>query len=156
MKIESKTVHGGDRRRLTGGSVPVTTPIYTAASYAYDSMEQLDRVFALEEKGQSYGRYDNPTRGALEELVQELESGAGAIASAAGMIAIHAALLAALMDRPKRVLAANMMYGATTSMLMNIFGPMGVETTQADPCDLAAFEAALTEAKPGAVVTETI
>ncbi len=47
------------------------------------------------------------------------------------------AVLAALMDRPKRVVAANMMYGATTSMLMNIFGPMGVETAHVDPCDLA-------------------
>lgn len=156
MKIESKTVHGGDRRKMTGDFVPVTTPIYTAASYAYDSMEQLDRVFGLEEKGASYGRYDNPTRGALEDLVQELESGAGAIACASGMIAIHTALLAALMDRPKRVLAANMMYGATTSMLMNVFGPMGVETEQVDPCDLNAFEAALAETKPGAVILETI
>jgi len=156
MKIESKTVHGGDRRKLTGDFVPVTTPIYTAASYAYDSMEQLDRVFGLEEKGPSYGRYDNPTRSALESLVQDLESGAGAIACASGMIAIHTAMLAALMDRPKRVLAANMMYGATTSMLMNIFGPMGVETDQIDACDLAAFEAALAETKPGAVILETI
>ena len=47
MKIESKTVHGGDRRKRASDFVPVTTPIYTAASYAYDSMEQLDRVFAL-------------------------------------------------------------------------------------------------------------
>ena len=45
-----------------------------------------------------------------------------------------------------------MMYGATTSMLMNIFGPMGVETAQVDACDLAAFEAALAEDKPGAVI----
>lgn len=155
MRIESKTVHWGDRKR-TGGFVPVTTPIYTAASYAYDSMEQLDRVFDLQEIGPSYARYDNPTRNALEEVMRELESGAGAIACASGMIAIHTALLAALLDRPKRVLAANMMYGATTAMLMKIFDPLGVETTQVDPCDLDAFEAALKESKPGAVIVETI
>jgi cystathionine beta-lyase/cystathionine gamma-synthase len=155
MKIESKTVHWGDRRK-GGDFTPVTTPIYTAASYVYESMEQLDRIFNLEEKGPSYARYDNPTRTALEELIRELESGAGAIACSSGMAGIHMAVLAALMDRPKRVLAANMMYGATTSMLMNIFGPMGVETAQADPCDLAAFEAALVEEKTGAVVVESI
>jgi len=105
LKIESKTVHWGDRKR-TGGFVPVTTPIYTAASYAYDSMEQLDRIFDLQEAGPSYARYDNPTRNALEEVMRELESGTGAIACASGMIAIHTALLAALLDRPKRVLAA--------------------------------------------------
>jgi cystathionine beta-lyase/cystathionine gamma-synthase len=155
MKIESKTVHWGDRRK-TGGFTPVTTPIYTAASYVYESMDQLDRVFGLEESGPSYARYDNPTRSALEELVRELESGAGAIACASGMAGIHMAVLAVLMDRPKRVVAANMMYGATTSMLMNIFGPMGVETAQVDPCDLTAFEAALKEEKPGAVIVESI
>jgi cystathionine gamma-synthase/methionine-gamma-lyase len=72
------------------------------------------------------------------------------------MAGIHIALLAALMDRPKRVIAANMMYGATTSMLMNVFGPMGVDTTHVDACDLTAFEAALTEEKTGAVILETI
>jgi cystathionine gamma-synthase/methionine-gamma-lyase len=92
----------------------------------------------------------------LEELVRELENGAGAIACASGMAGIHLAVLAALMDRPKRVVAANMMYGATTSMLMNIFGPMGVDTAQVDPCDLKAFEATLAEEKTGAVVIETI
>jgi cystathionine gamma-synthase/methionine-gamma-lyase len=155
MKIESKTVHWGDRRK-SGSFIPVTTPIYTAASYAYESMEHLDRVFALEEPGPSYARYDNPTRSALEELVRELESGAGAIACASGMIAIHTALLAVLMDRRKHVVAANMMYGATTALLMNVLGPMGVETTQVDVCDLAAVEAALAESKPGAMIMETV
>jgi cystathionine beta-lyase/cystathionine gamma-synthase len=155
MKIESKTVHSGDRRK-SGAFTPVTTPIYTAASYVYDSMDQLDRVFAMEESGPSYSRYDNPTRTALEELMRELESGAGAVACASGMSAIHLALLSALMDRPKRVIAADLMYGATTAMLMNIFGAIGVETTQVDICDLAAFEAALTETKPGAVIMETV
>lgn len=155
MKIESKTVHHGDRQK-PGTYIPVTTPIYTAASYVYDSMDQLERVFDLQEQGPSYARYDNPTRNALEEVMRELESGAGAIACASGMSAIHLSVLAALLDRPKRVLAANMMYGATTSMLMKIFDPLGIETTQVDPCDLAAFEAALIASKPGAVITETI
>ncbi|MEO8099508.1 MAG: aminotransferase class I/II-fold pyridoxal phosphate-dependent enzyme [Acidobacteriota bacterium] len=155
MKIESKAVHWGDRKK-PGAYIPVTTPIYTASSYAYDSMEQLDRVFEMQEEGPSYARYDNPTRSALEEVMRELESGAGAIACASGMAAIHTAVLAALLDRPKRVLAANMMYGATTALLMKIFDPMGVETTQVDPCDLPAFEAALTEVKFGAVIVETI
>jgi cystathionine beta-lyase/cystathionine gamma-synthase len=155
MKRESKTVHWGDRVK-PGSFIPVTTPLYTAASYVYDSMERLDRVFNLEESGPSYARYDNPTRSALEELMRELEGGAGAIACASGMIGIHTAVLAALLDRPKRVLAADMMYGATTAMLMNVFGGLGVETTHADPCDPAAFEAALAGTKPGAVLVETI
>lgn len=155
MKPESKTVHFADRKK-SGDFIPVTTPIYTASSYAYESMDQLDRVFALEEAGPSYARYDNPTRTAVEELVRELEGGAGAIACASGMSAIHLGLLAALVDRPKRVVAADMLYGATTSMLMNIFGALGFETQFVDMCDTAAVERAVTGSKTGVVVMETI
>jgi len=155
MKIESKAVHFADRRKA-GNFVPVTMPIYTASSYAYESMDQLDRVFDMAEEGPSYARYDNPTRNALEELVNELEGGAGAIACASGMSAIHLGLLAALADRPKRVVAGNVLYGATTGMLMNIFGSLGVETDLVDICDLAWVERAVNEEKTGAVIMETI
>ncbi len=155
MKRESKLIHTGDRKKA-GNFVPVTTPIYTAASYFYDSMDQLDRVLGKEEAGPCYARYDNPTTGALEELVAELESAHGAIATSSGMAAVHLGLLAALIDRPRRVVAAHVIYGATSSMLMNIFAPLGVDTTFADACDPAAFEKAVIDTKPGAILIETI
>jgi len=49
-----------------------------------------------------------------------------------------------------------MLYGATTGLLMNVLGPMGVETTHVDVCDLAAVQAALAESKPGAMIMETV
>lgn len=156
MKPESKTVHWGDRRRKSGDYIPVTTPIYTATSYFYDSMDQLDKVFAREQDGPSYTRYDNPTRVALEELVRELENGAGAVACASGMAALYLSVLAALMDRPRRVIAADALYGTTTSMLMSVLGPIGVETSFVNICDLNAVEAAIAETKPGAIVMETV
>jgi cystathionine beta-lyase/cystathionine gamma-synthase len=155
MKFESKTVHAGDRKKA-GNYIPVTTPIYTASSYAYESMAQLDRVFGREEPGPSYTRYDNPTVSALQDLVNELEGGYGTLACSSGMMALHLSILAALVDRPKRVVAGHVLYGATTNMLMNVFGALGVETTFADASDLPAFEAAIAETKPGAVVVESI
>lgn len=155
MKFESKAVHFAERKR-GNGCVPSTTPIHTATTYVYDSMDALDRIFGGEEEGQSYGRYTNPTRDALADLVNELESGSGAIACASGMSALHLGILAALLDRPKQVVAANALYGATTNLLMSVFGPMGVETSFADICDLAAFEETVNETNPGAVVMETI
>ncbi|MBV8844340.1 MAG: PLP-dependent transferase [Bryobacterales bacterium] len=156
MKLETKTVHWGDRRRKTGGFTPVTTPIYTASTYLYDNVEQLDRVLGREEEGASYGRYDNPTRAALEELMRELEGGAGAVATSSGMAALHLATMAALVDRPKRILAADALYGSTTNMLASIFGSIGVETSFADICNAAAMEAAVAETKPAAIVMETV
>jgi cystathionine beta-lyase/cystathionine gamma-synthase len=160
MKRESKTVHWGDRRRSASGVnpnfTPVSTPIYTATSYSYDSMETLDSVFAREVEGPSYTRYGNPTIDALEELLRELESGAFCAACSSGMAALHLALLAALLDRPRHVLAADAIYGSTASMLMSILGPIGVETTFVDICDLAAVQAAVDETKPGVILMETV
>jgi cystathionine gamma-synthase/methionine-gamma-lyase len=155
MKFETKAVHFADRKR-GAGCVPTTTPIHTASSYVYDSMDTLDRILGSEEEGQSYGRFDNPTRNALADLVNELEGGSGAIACASGMSALHLGVLAAILDRPKRIVAADALFGATTKLLMSVFAPMGVETTFIDVCDLAAFEEAVADTKPGAVIIETI
>ena len=155
MQIHSKAVHAGDRRKL-GPHVPITTPIYTASSYFYESMEQLDRIFGQEEQGPCYARYDNPSAAALEELVTALEGGHGALACASGMAAIHMAILAALADRRKSVVAANATYGATVSLLMNVLEPMGIAVRFVDVCDLDALRAAVAEARPGCIVMETI
>jgi cystathionine beta-lyase/cystathionine gamma-synthase len=155
LQIHSKAVHAGDRKKL-GPHVPSVTPIYTASSYVYDKMEQLDRIFAQEETGPCYARYDNPSAAALEELVTSLEGGHGALATSSGMAAMHVAMLAALADRRKSVVAANATYGATVSLLMNVLDPMGVAVRFTDVCDLDGLRKTVAEAKPGCIVMETI
>ena len=155
MKIHTKVVHAGDRKK-PGPHIPVTTPIHTASSYFYESMEQLDRVFGQEEKGFSYARYENPSNTALEELVAALECGQGALACASGMAAIHMALVTALADRHKSVLAANALYGATVSLLLQVMEPSGAAIRFVDVCDLDALRDAVAEARPGCILIETI
>ncbi|HWB86984.1 MAG TPA: PLP-dependent aspartate aminotransferase family protein [Bryobacteraceae bacterium] len=155
MKINTKAVHAGDRKK-PGPYIPVTTPIHTASSYFYESMEQLDRIFAQEEEGYCYARYDNPSAAALEELVTSLENGHGALACGSGMAAVQMAVVTALADRRKSVLAANALYGATISLLLNVLEPTGVEVRFVDICDLDAVRAAVKESKPGCILIETI
>jgi len=155
VKIQTKAVHAGDRKK-TGRHVPVTTPIYTASSYFYESMEELDRVFGREEPGYCYARYDSPTNAALEELAASLESGHGALACGSGMAAIHMALLSALADRRKSIVAANALYGATVSLLLNVMEASGVAVHFTDVWNLDAFRAAVEAQKPGCVLIETI
>jgi len=155
VKLNTKAVHAGDRKK-GGAHVPATTPIYTASSYFYETMEELDRVFGREDPGYCYARYENPTNAALEELAATLESGHGALACGSGMAAIHMALLAALADRRRSVLAANALYGATVSLLMNVMEPSGVSVRFTDVCDLDGFRQAVEETKPGCVLVETI
>src|SRR6185312_14323345 len=151
LKIHTKAVHAGDRKKL-GAHVPVTTPIYTASAYSYDSMEQLDRIFGQEEEGPCYARYDNPSAAALEEAVCALEGGRGALVCSSGMAALHVAVMTALTDRRRTVVAANSMYGATTSMLMNVFEPGGVDVRFADVCNLDSLRTAVAEAEPGCIL----
>ena len=155
MKIETQAVHAGDRKK-PGPPVPVTTPIHTASSYFYDSMEQLDRVMGRTEPGYSYARYDNPTNAALEELMTALESGHGALACASGMAAVQMAVATALADRRKSVVAADALYGATISLLTKVLEPAGVAVRFADVWDLDALRAAVEEARPGCILVETI
>ena len=140
MKIHTKAVHAGDRKK-PGPHIPVTTPIHLSSSYFYESMEHLDRIFGQEEQGYCYARYDNPSAAALEELMCALESGAGALACASGMAAIHTAIHTALADRRRSIVAADALYGATFGLLMNVFEPSGVAVRFADVCDLDVLRA---------------
>jgi cystathionine gamma-synthase/methionine-gamma-lyase len=159
MKIETKAVHKGDRKRnpgAPGAFVPSSTPIYTATTYVYEETAKLDRVLGREESGPSYGRYENPTRAGLEELLNELEGGATAQLCSSGMAALHLALLGALMDRRKSVLSANAIYGSTATLLQQAFESLGVEVNFVDICDLVAVEQKIAETKPGCILMETI
>jgi len=155
VKIHTRAVHAGDRKK-PAPAIPVTTPIYSAASYFYETTEELDRVFAREQPGYCYARYENPTNVALEELVAALEGGHGALACASGMAALHMAVLTALADRPKRVLASTALYGATFNLLMQVLEPLGVACAFVDVCDLEAVAAAVKRDRPGCLLVETI
>ena len=155
LRIHTRAVHAGDRKKA-GPHIPVTTPIHAASSFFYESMEQLDRVFGQQEKGFSYSRYENPSTAALEELLTVLEGGQGALACASGMAAIQMAVVTALADRPKSVVAANALYGATVSLLLNVLEPTGVSVRFVDVCNLDALRTGVVEARPGCIVIETV
>ena len=155
MNLHTKAVHAGERRKAAA-QTPVTTPIYTAASYSCDSMEQLDRIFGREEEGYCYARYDNPTNAALEAQVNALENGHGALACASGMVALQMALATALMDRRKSIVAADALYGASVGLLMNVFEPSGVSVRFAGVCNLDGLRAVVREVRPGCILMEAI
>jgi cystathionine beta-lyase/cystathionine gamma-synthase len=155
MKFHTKAVHAGDRKPQ-GPDTPVTTPIYTAASYLHDSTERLDRIFGHTEHGYAYQRYDNPTNAALEEQLNALENGQGALTCASGMAALQIAILAACSTRPKSVLCAEAIYGATIRMLDSVFASLGFAVHYVDACDLSAVEAAIVEHTPGCVLVEAM
>src|SRR5262252_3309604 len=133
--IATQLVHGGEPNKWPTGR-PTATPIYASATYTYASMEEIDKVFGGEIPGYVYTRYGNPTVAALEAAVRRIEGGATACAYSSGMAAIHAALLACELAKDSVVLASQDLYGATTNLLLNIFGAFGVKTVTADFANL--------------------
>jgi cystathionine gamma-synthase/methionine-gamma-lyase len=136
--------------------MPVSTPIYASATFTYDSMAEVDKVFSGEKTGYVYSRYGNPTVAALEEALQVLEGGAAACAYGSGMAALHAALLACELSSGATVLASQDLYGASLDLLLKVFGNFGVKLATCDFCDWPALEAKARELRPRILLAETI
>lgn len=153
--ITTRLVHAGERQPVPEGK-PVSTPIYSSATFTYDSMQEIDQVFSGEKQGFIYTRYGNPTTAALEEAVREVEEGAVACAYSTGMAAIHAALLACDLKAGSTVLASQDLYGATTSLLNTIFTSFGVKTVNLDYSDLSRVRETAREIRPQIMIAETI
>ncbi|MDQ3088432.1 MAG: PLP-dependent transferase, partial [Acidobacteriota bacterium] len=136
--ITTQLVHAGERRTLPVG-LPVANPIFTTATYTYNSMAEVDKVFAGETPDYIYTRNGNPTVAALEEAMTIIEDGAAAFAYSSGMAALHAALFACELSPGASVLASADLYGASFELLYKIFGSLGVKTVTANFSDLDAL-----------------
>ena len=155
LGINSQLVHAGERGAPPHGK-PVSTPIYATATFTYDSMAEVDQVFAGEQQGYIYTRYGNPTVAALEEAMRVLEEGAAACAYSTGMAALHAAIFACEITTGATILASQDLYGATIDLLYKVFGLYGIKITTADFSRVEALRAKALEVKPQVLIAETI
>src|SRR5437870_1500587 len=153
--IATQVVHAGGKDEAPNGQ-PTATPIYAAATYTYESMDQMDKVFGGEIPGYVYTRHGNPTVTALQEAIRKIENGATACAYASGMAALHAALFACELSPGAIILASQDLYGATTDLLYTVFGSFGIQTITADFNDLEGLEEKAREVQPRVIIAETI
>ena len=101
LKFATRCIHGGQAPDpLTGA---VMQPIYATSTYAQSSPGV--------HKGYDYARTANPTRGAWERCIADLESGTHGFAFASGMAATST--LRVLIDAGSHVVAMNDLYGGT-------------------------------------------
>lgn len=153
--IFTQAVHAGERQPAPS-ETPVATPIYHSVSYMQPSAAAMDAVFAGEQDGYVYRRHDNPTVRAFEQAMAALEGGEAAFATASGMAAVHAALLAAGVRAGSTVVAAQDCYGVTYSLLNTLLAEQGVTTRFVDATDLGLVQATLAERRPAALLVEII
>ena len=151
----TRAVHAGERAPRPDYT-PVSSPIQPSVGYVYDSMADLDAIFANEREGYVYARYGSPTLSAFEQAMAELEGGESALAFASGMAALHAAILAADVRMGTAVVAAVDLYGATYTLLHRLLAELGVTVRFVDIGNLVEVEAVMAKNGPAALLAETI
>ena len=139
-------IRGGTERSQFGETCEA---VYMTSGYCYESAEQAQLAFKGEVDRHVYSRYANPTVGMFEERMRLLEGAEGARATASGMAAVFAALIANL-EAGQRVVTARALFGSCHYILAELLPRYGIETELIDGTDLAAWERALT--RPAAAV----
>jgi cystathionine gamma-synthase len=108
MELATKAVLAG--QRTDGAYNSVTTPIYQTSTFRFEDVGTT--------KGFDYTRSGNPTRRALEDIIAELEGGAGAVAVGSGMAAVATTL--ALFDADAHIICSHDCYGGTARLLRRL------------------------------------
>ncbi len=153
--LATRAVHAGERK-APRDFIPVSTPIYSSATFIHERLETIDEIFSGLRTGFTYSRHDNPTTSALEEAVAALEEADLAMAFASGMAALHLALLAAEVGAGSRILAARDIYGVTYKLLCDVFSKLGVEVRFANLLDEQERRRELAEFRPQVVLLESM
>ena len=107
-KLDTLCIHAGQTiDPATGAVMP---PIYTSTTFEHEAFGQAGAY--------SYSRGANPTRGALERCVAELEGGARGFAYASGMAATAAVL--ELLAAGSHVITQRGIYGGTLRLFNQV------------------------------------
>lgn len=132
--IETALIHGGINGDLATGAVNI--PIYQTSTFKMDGIGKFRSDW-------EYSRTGNPTRGALETLIAELEGGSHGFAFSSGMAAIDAILH--LFQTGDRVIISRNIYGGTFRILDKVFKQYGLGYKIVDITDLTAVKEAFTK-----------
>ena len=123
---------------------PHQLPIYATSSFEFENINEGIDIFDGKKEGHVYGRYGNPTIEIVAQKIAKLESfglesEAACLLVSSGMSAISTLFMATL-EAGDKVLTQGNLYGGTTELLSNVFGPMGIETIFTNLQDLDAVE----------------
>ncbi|HWA69274.1 MAG TPA: O-succinylhomoserine sulfhydrylase [Rhizomicrobium sp.] len=117
--------------------------LFLTSGFAYEAAEEAEARFKGEIGGYQYSRFGNPTVTMFEERMALLEGAPVGRATATGMAAVSAVLLAAL-NTGDHVVAAKAMFGSCLHVVEQILPRFGITHTLVDGEDAAAWAAAMT------------
>jgi cystathionine gamma-lyase len=131
LRFATRAIHAGQAPDPATGAV--MPPIYTTSTYAQSSPGV--------HKGYDYSRTRNPTRGAWERCIADLEGGTRGFAFASGMAATSTVM--ELLDAGSHVIAMEDIYGGTFRLFERVRRRSAGHTFSfVDLANMAALEAA--------------
>lgn len=136
----TRCIHAGEAPDPSTGAFGV--PMYANVTYAFRSFEHVEAMRAGEAPHFTYSPRGNPTVRSLELKLANLEGAETAIATASGMAAISATLLALLRDGGHLVVS-DQIYDLTRDFLRHDLPALGGSATMVDITDHDAIRAAL-------------
>ena len=132
LRFATRCIHAGQSPDPSTGAV--MPPIYTTSTYAQSSPGV--------HKGYDYSRTANPTRGAWERCIADLEGGVRGFAFASGMAATSTLL--ELLDAGSHIVAMDDLYGGTFRLFERVRKrSAGLDITFANLAEPQALETAV-------------
>nr|ADI18559.1 cystathionine beta-lyases/cystathionine gamma-synthases [uncultured gamma proteobacterium HF4000_23L14] len=135
-KFETKAIREGYK---TSQEQEHSAAIFLTSSFIFDSAEQAAQRFAKEEQGNVYSRFTNPTVETFQNKLASLEGAESCLATASGMSAIFATIMA-LSKAGDHIVASHGMFGTTTVLLNTIVNKFGIEVTFVDLPNLVSWQ----------------
>lgn len=123
MKPETLCLHAGYRPK---NAEPRVVPIVQSTTYVYDSTEEVASVFDEPTKSLIYSRFANPTVMAVEDKIEELEGGVGAMCTTSGQAATLLSILN-ICKAGDSFISTTEIYGGTVNLFSFTLKKLGIE-----------------------------
>lgn len=128
--------------------------LFPSTTHVVETLEEGQRKSRDLSERRFYSRHSNPSVGAFEEAMAELEGAESARAFASGMGAISSVVFG-LCEAGDHIVAQRQLYGATFLFLQWVKSRLGIEVTFVDAAELGSFAAAVRPQQTKLVFAET-
>src|SRR5579864_3980836 len=137
--MQTRLIHSA---QIANDTTAVSPPIFQTSTFVLRTPEEGAELAGQIAPAMYYSRYGSPNTKQVEALLTEQEGSEAALAVGSGMAAITIAILANV-QAGDHVIAQHTHYTATMSLLAHTLPGYGIEVTQVDQRDPAAFAKAV-------------
>ncbi len=136
---ETELIHGGTMRSQWGET---SEALFLTQGFVYDSAEQAEARCTQEHPGYQYSRFGNPTVSMFEDRLKLFEGAEDCRATATGMAAVTASILA-YVKTGDHIVAARALFGSCRYIVETLCPRFGIQCTLIDGRDLDQWTSAI-------------